>query len=167
MTLTIRKISAFTSLTLLSVIFTACSQNASTASQGVSQHTSSETATKTAQKDTEFKYISMEGFNPAFGKFVGLEIGETFAQSEPKINAVFKAYQGHEEPVDIRMNSTIVEAGWKQVLVTQDGLMDRTVAGQQLLAIYDENEELVTYGMRIKCHTTGGGVSEWRSTICE
>jgi len=123
--------------------------------------------TATAINETSgFEYISMEGFSHELGKFVGLKEGETFAESETKINAVFKAYDGHVTPQDIRMNSSIVEAGWKQVLVTQDGLMDGTVTGQQLLAVFDENKNLVSYGMRIKCHSENGA-ENWQKTICE
>lgn len=68
--------------------------------------------TATATNETAgFEYISMEGFSHELGKFVGLKEGETFAESETKINAVFKAYDGHATPQDIRMDSSIVEAG--------------------------------------------------------
>ena len=118
------------------------------------------------KKTPGFEYVSMEGFSYDMAQFVGLQEGEDFAVSEGKINAVFKAYDGHAEPLDISMDSTIVEADWKQVLVTQNGLMDETVTGQQLLAIFDEEKKLVSYGMRIKCHTANGSTG-WQIDICE
>lgn len=123
-------------------------------------------AEKAAQTSPGFDYIAMEGFSHDLAQFVGLTEGESFAQSEAKINYVFKAYDGHEEPIDIRMDSTVVDAGWKQVLVTQDGLMDGTVTGQQLLAIFDEDKKLISFGMRIKCHAENGS-SDWQKHICE
>jgi len=123
----------------------------------------SEANVKTA---SGFDYVSMEGFSHDMAKFVGLEEGESFAVSERKINAVFKAYEGHAEPQDINMDAAIVEAGWKQVLVTQDGLMDGTVTGQQLLAVFDDEKNLISYGMRIKCHTETGA-TDWQISICE
>jgi len=124
------------------------------------------TAVETVTADKTIKNVSMEGFSYDMAKFVGLKEGENFAVSEGKINAVFKAYDGHAEPSDIRMESDIVEAGWKQVVVTQDGLMDGTVTGQQLLAVFDEEKKLVSYGMRIKCHTETGS-TDWQIAICE
>ncbi|MEP1231226.1 MAG: hypothetical protein ABJG88_11160 [Litorimonas sp.] len=111
-------------------------------------------------------YISISQFNPKMASFIGLEIGESFASADPKIQAVFKAYDGHAEPLNIDVKSDIVEAGWKQVLVTQDGLMDGTVTGQQLLAIFDEDQKLITYGIRIKCHSDSGD-TDWQKTVCE
>jgi len=64
------------------------------------------------------------------------------------------------------MESDVVEAGWKQVLVTQDGLMDGTVTGQQLLAVFDDEKNLISYGIRIKCHTETGS-TDWQIAICE
>ena len=122
-------------------------------------------AHETVSNTSGFEYISMEGFSHELAQFVGLTEGETFAASEVKINAVFKAYEGHAAPQDIRMESEIVEAGWKQVLVTQDGLMDGTVTGQQLLAIFDQDKNLVSYGMRIRCHAEDG-TSNWQKTGC-
>jgi len=119
-----------------------------------------------AEKAPGFEYVAMEGFSHEMAKFVGLEEGEDFAVSEGKINAVFKAYEGHAKPQDIKMDAAIVEAGWKQVLVTQDGLMDGTVTGQQLLAVFDDEKKLISYGMRIKCHTETGS-TDWQITICE
>ena len=120
---------------------------------------------ETVQKNAGFEYVAMEGFSYDMGKWVGLVEGESFAESEAKINAAFKAYDGHAEPKDISMDAQIVEADWKQVLVTQDGLMDGTVTGQQLLAVFDEEKKLVSYGMRIKCHTAQGD-ADWQNTVC-
>ena len=123
-------------------------------------------AGKVVKKTPGFEYISMEGFSYEMAGFLGLQEGESFAVSEGKINAVFKAYDGHTEPQSIDMDATIVEAGWKQVLVTQNGLMDGTVTGQQLLAVFNEDNNLVSYGMRIKCHTANGS-TDWQTAICE
>ncbi len=120
---------------------------------------------KAAKEKIGYEYIAMEGFSYELGQFIGLTEGESFTESERKINAVFKAYDGQTDPVDIRMEDTIVEAGWKQVLVTQDGLMDGTVTGQQLLAVFDDEQKLVNYGMRIKCHTDSGS-SKWQTEGC-
>jgi len=79
-----------------------------------------------------FHYMIMDDFSQEMGAFVGLKAGDSFAVAEGKINTVFKSYDGHSEPHDIAMDKSIVEANWKQVLVTQDGLMDGTVTGQQL-----------------------------------
>ena len=119
----------------------------------------------TAQDQPEYTYMLIEEFDTDMGEFIGLVEGESFNESVPKINAVFTAYDGHAEPQDITMLRDVVEGGWTQVLVTQDGVMDDTIAGHQLLAIYDENGELVTYGMRLKCHTDSGK-SEWQKTAC-
>ncbi len=113
-----------------------------------------------------FHYMIMDDFSQEMGAFVGLKAGDSFAVAEGKINTVFKSYDGHSEPHDIAMDKSIVEANWKQVLVTQDGLMDGTVTGQQLLAIFDDEEKLVSYGMRIKCHTENGSAN-WQNTVCE
>jgi len=118
------------------------------------------------KKVSGFEYVSMEGFSHELASFVGLKEGESFVTSEGKINAVFKAYDGHAEPEAINMDSQIVEASWKQVLVTQDGLMDGTVTGQQLLAVFDDEKNLVSYGMRIKCHTESGS-TDWQTNLCE
>lgn len=120
----------------------------------------------TAQAEQAFEYISMDAFSHDLAKFVGLVEGESFAQAEVKINAVFKAYDGHAKPRDIRMDAVKVEAGWKQVLVTQDGLLDGTVTAQQLLAIFDDEQKLVSYGMRIKCNAQSGS-TDWQTDLCE
>ena len=114
----------------------------------------------------DFNYVSMDAFNPDMAQFIGLGIGESFETARTKINTVFKAYDGHAVPQNIGMKSEIVEAGWKQVLVTQDGVMDGTVTGQQLLAIFDEDQKLITYGMRIKCYSDKGD-TDWQKTVCE
>lgn len=152
-------------LGLSGLALTACSQ-ASTDTAPVTAKT--ETAKKVVekiQKNAGFEYVAMEGFSHDMGKWVGLKEGESFAAAEAKINAAFKAYDGHAEPKNISMDAQIVEADWKQVLVTQDGLMDGTVTGQQLLAVFDEEKKLVSYGMRIKCHTAQGD-TDWQATIC-
>ena len=128
--------------------------------------TASESATNVSAEATDYDYVMMKNFNHEMAVFVGLTPGESFAESEIKINKVFKAYEGHAEPQNISMDASIVEAGWKQVVVTQDGLMDGTVTGQQLLAVFDENQKLVDYGMRIKCHS-GSGTANWQNTVCE
>ncbi|MDB2438345.1 hypothetical protein N9W89_06485 [Hellea sp.] len=172
MTLYFRGIATLASIAVLSL--TACSQNttapaADTATKKVAEkipETAQETVQIATQGNSEFEYMFMDKFEPKFSEFVGLVPGESFDDSKPKIDAVFTAYDGHAEPLAIRMEQDVVEAGWTQVLVTQDGLMDGTVAGQQLLAIYDENGELVSHGMRIKCHKDDS-VSEWQNTACE
>jgi len=128
--------------------------------------TSTSTAVKTEKEASAIEYVAMDGFSYDLGKFVGLTEGETFAESEAKINAVFKTYEGHAQPQNIDMDASIVEAGWKQVLVTQDGLMDGTVTGQQLLAVFDDEKKLISYGMRIKCHNDQG-TSDWQIEVCE
>jgi len=149
-------------LSLAIVSLSGCSEaNVKTASTEIKT-----AAENTDKKASGFDYVSMEGFSHDMAKFVGLEEGESFAVSERKINAVFKAYEGHAEPQDINMDAAIVEAGWKQVLVTQDGLMDGTVTGQQLLAVFDDEKNLISYGMRIKCHTETGS-TDWQISICE
>ena len=142
-------------------ILAACSQS--------NVDSASSEATKVVEKVTTqnaaegFHYMPMEKFNQSMAQFVGLETGESFDSAEPKINAVFKAYDGQTAPANIGMEAEIVEGGWKQVLVTQDGVADGTLAGQQLLAIFDDEQKLVTYGMRIKCE---GHTSEWQNTPC-
>jgi len=118
----------------------ACSQ---AGHESASTDVKAETA-KVETKNAGFEYVAMEGFNYDLGKWVGLVEGESFAESEVRINAAFKAYDGHAEPKDISMDAQIVEANWKQVLITQDGLMDGTVTGQQLLAVFDEEKKLVS-----------------------
>ena len=153
-----------TSLCLLA----ACSQaNIDTKVAEKATETVTKAVTKTAEaaKTEGFHYMLMDKFNQDMASFVGLVPGESFAASEAKINAVFKAYDGHAEPVDIGMAKSTVEAGWKQVLVTQDGVMDGTLAGQQLLAIFDDEGNFVSAGMRIKCHTESG-TTAWQNTGC-
>ena len=113
-----------------------------------------------------FNYVSMDAFSPDMARFIGLEIGESFETAETKINGVFKAYDGHAAPLNIGMESEIVEAGWKQVLVTQNGVIDEAITAQQLLAIFDEDQKLITYGIRIKCYSDAGG-TDWQKTICD
>ncbi len=117
-------------------------------------------------KGTDYEYMQMSKFDVGLASFVGLVPGESFEQSEAKIKAVFKAYEGHAEPQNIGMEKSTVEADWKQILVTQDGLLDETVTGQQMLAIFDQEGRLVSYGMRIKCYSESGQ-SEWQTTVCE
>jgi len=117
-------------------------------------------------KGTDYEYMPMAKFDAGLASFVGLVPGESFAQAEVKIANVFKAYDGHAEPLNIGMEKSTVEADWKQILVTQDGLLDETVTGQQLLAIFDTEGKLVSYGMRIKCYSSSGQ-SEWQTTVCE
>ena len=152
----------------LAVALGACSK-ADVAAPSVKEVVQSE-ATSVAvaanKESNSYDYVSMEGFSHKMAKFVGLTEGEAFAESEAKINAVFKAYDGQTQPVEISMDSQIVEAGWKQVVVTQNGLMDGTVAGQQLLAIFDDEKKLVAYGMRIKCDTPNGS-EKWQKHGCE
>ena len=155
MTLQLRNLSARVTLTCLAL--SACSQG--------SNAPRSETVAKTPQSQTTYNYVLMDEFNHNMGTFVGLIEGESFETSKPKIEAVFTAYDGHAAPADISMDKDVVEAGWTQVLTTQEGLLDDTVAGQQLLAIYDDEGKLVTYGMRIKCHVNGS-VSDWQNTVC-
>ena len=146
---------------------TACSQAGDDAAvKAESKVEAAKSVVETAQKDSGYEYVAMEGFSYDMGKWVGLVEGESFAEAEVKINAAFKAYDGHAKPTDISMDAQIVEADWKQVVVTQDGLMDGTVTGQQLLAVFDEEKKLVSYGMRIKCHTEQGD-TDWQNTVCE
>jgi len=148
----------------------ACSQAShdNTLSQAKTKvtETAEKVATQKPQKSVGFEYVAMEGFSHDMGKWVGLKEGDSFAEAEVKINAAFKAYDGHAEPKNIGMDAQIVEADWKQVLVTQDGIMDGTVTGQQLLAVFDEEKKLVSYGMRIKCHTAQGDTN-WQAAACE
>jgi len=123
------------------------------------------TSAKAVKEASAFQYISMDGFSYDLAKFVGLKEGESFAESEVKIRAVFMAYDGQTEPTTIAMDKEIVEADWKQILVTQDGVMDGTVDSQQLLAVFDDDGKLITYGMRIKCHRQSGEPS-WQTTGC-
>ena len=150
-------------LSALSVL-TACSQGGVDSAASDAKKVVETAVTKTAETG-EFHYMFMDGFSQEMGKFVGLNIGENFATAEPKINAVFKAYDGNAAPTDIDMQAEIVEAGWKQVLVTQNGVTDGVLAGQQLLAVFDEEKNLVTYGMRIKCQS-GAAVTDWQNTPC-
>ena len=143
-----------------------CSQASHDTSSSTASSEAKTEITKVETKDAGFEYVAMEGFNYDMGKWVGLVEGESFAESEVKINAAFKAYDGHAEPKDISMDAQIVEADWKQVVVTQDGLMDGTVTGQQLLAVFDEEKKLVSYGMRIKCHTEQGD-TDWQASVCK
>lgn len=149
-------------------LLSACSQaNVDTKVVEKAAETVTETVTKTAStaKADGFQYMLMDKFNQDMASFVGLVPGESFAASEAKINAVFKAYDGHAEPINIAMDKSEVEAGWKQVLVTQDGLMDGTVTGQQLLAIFDSEGNFISAGMRIKCHSESNS-SGWQNTTC-
>ena len=143
---------------------TACSQGSAPASDTPTK-TAEATSQATDKTVPEYDFMLMEKFDANMGEFIGLVEGESFDQSKPKIDAVFRSYEGHEAPVDIQIKKSIVEAGWTEVIVTQDGLMDGTVAGQQLLAIYDDDDQLVTYGVRIKCHTKSG-TSDWQNTVC-
>lgn len=118
------------------------------------------------EKATSYEYVSIENFSHDLAQFVGLAENDSFEVAETKIKAVFKAYDTHADPADISMDSDIVEGGWKQVLVTQNGLVDGIVTGQQLLAIFDDEKKLMTYGMRIKCHSETGN-SDWQTTLCE
>lgn len=161
MTLSTRRFVAIAATPLL--LLAACSQASAPESTA---EIVKETVKVSATTGPEYDYMLLEKFDTDMGAFVGLVAGESFAESEPKIDAVFTAYEGHAAPFKISKKKDVVEAGWTQVLVTQDGLMDGTIAGQQLLAIYDENDGLVTYGMRIKCHTDDG-VSDWQNTVCE
>ena len=162
-----------TSLTILALSafgLAACSQASTDSAVSKSKTEVAKTVEKVtpkkAQKNAGFEYVAMEGFSHDLGKWVGLKEGESFAASEAKINAAFKAYDGHAEPKNISMDAQIVEADWKQVLVTQEGLMDGTVTGQQLLAVFDEEKKLVSYGMRIKCHTAQGDTG-WQTAVCD
>lgn len=142
------------SMALIGALLVACSNGSDT-----------QTQTKTQAK-TQHQYMLMDKFDHDLAKFVGLNIGESLEQSEDKIHAVFKAYDGHATPLDINMDALTVDADWKQVLATQEGLMDGTVTGQQLLAIFDESDNLISYGMRIKCHSETG-TSDWQTALCE
>jgi len=115
-------VNSIVTLSLVAIGLSACSK----AGNNVAANKVQSSNAKASQEASSFEYVSIEGFSYDLAKFVGLVEGETFAESEVKINAVFKAYDGHANPLDIRMESDIVEAGWKQVLVTQDGLMDGT-----------------------------------------
>ena len=128
----------------------ACSQAAAPTVDKVA-NTKQDNVKTVSSGASEYGFIDIKDFDRQMGDFVGLTEGESYTQSKPKIGAVFTAYDGHAEPRDIRTENNVVEAGWTQVLVTQDGLMDGTVTAQQLLVIYDQNDQLVTYGMRIKC----------------
>jgi len=139
-------------------VVTACSQHADVESA------LTDSVAKTSNGKA-YDYMIMSKFNENMARFVGLVPGDSMAQAESKINAVFKAYDGHAEPLHIGMDKSVVEADWKQVLVTQNGLMDGTVTGQQLLAIFNAEDELVTYGMRIKCFNDGAE-SDWQNSVC-
>ena len=131
-----------------------------------SQATVKNSAAEAKTEETKaYNYVSMENFSYDMAQFVGLKENDSFEEAEVKIKAVFKAYDGHTEPTDIRMDSAVVEAGWRQVLVTQNGLMDGTVEGQQLLAVFDDENKLISYGMRIKCYNEAGN-SDWQATGC-
>ena len=157
-------ITGLTSLCLL----TACSQaDTSTVKSVATVKTAAEPVQKSVQssQNNSFDYILMEDFSQEMASFVGLVPGESFAESQAKINNVFKSYEGHAEPVDISLVETAVEADWKQVLVTQEGLMDGAVAAQQLLAIFDNENTFISAGMRIKCEVEGGAPN-WQNTGC-
>ena len=151
-------IAGLTSLCLL----TACSQADTSTVKSTAE--SVQKSVQSSQNDS-FDYILMEDFSQEMASFVGLVPGESFAESQAKINNVFKAYEGHAEPVNISLVETAVEADWKQVLVTQEGLMDGTVAAQQLLAIFDSENTFVSAGMRVKCELEDGA-PHWQNTGC-
>ena len=151
-------IAGLTSLCLL----TACSQADTSTVRSAAE--SVQKSVQSSQNDS-FDYILMEDFSQEMASFVGLVPGESFAESHAKINNVFKAYEGHAEPVNISLVETAVEADWKQVLVTQEGLMDGTVAAQQLLAIFDSENTFVSAGMRVKCELEDGAPN-WQNTGC-
>lgn len=151
-------IAGLTSLCLL----TACSQADKSTVKSTAE--SVQKSVQSSQNDS-FDYILMEDFSQEMASFVGLVPGESFAESQAKINNVFKAYEGHAEPVNISLVETAVEADWKQVLVTQEGLMDGTVAAQQLLAIFDSENTFVSAGMRVKCELEDGA-PHWQNTGC-
>ena len=151
-------IAGLTSLYLL----TACSQADTSTVRSAAE--SVQKSVQSSQNDS-FDYILMEDFSQEMASFVGLVPGESFAESHAKINNVFKAYEGHAEPVNISLVETAVEADWKQVLVTQEGLMDGTVAAQQLLAIFDSENTFVSAGMRVKCELEDGAPN-WQNTGC-
>ena len=151
-------IAGLTSLCLL----TACSQADTSTVRSAAE--SVQKSVQSSQNDS-FDYILMEDFSQEMASFVGLVPGESFAESQAKINNVFKAYEGHAEPVNISLVETAVEADWKQVLVTQEGLMDGTVAAQQLLAIFDSENTFVSAGMRVKCELEDGA-PHWQNTGC-
>ena len=151
-------IAGLTSLSLL----TACSQADTSTVKSAAE--SIQKSVQSSQNDS-FDYILMEDFSQEMASFVGLVPGESFAESQAKINNVFKAYEGHAEPVNISLVETAVEADWKQVLVTQEGLMDGTVAAQQLLAIFDNENTFVSAGMRVKCGSEDGAPN-WQNTGC-
>ena len=151
-------IAGLTSLCLL----TACSQADTSTVKSAAE--SVQKSVQSSQNDS-FDYILMEDFSQEMASFVGLVPGESFAESQAKINNVFKSYEGHAEPVNISLVETAVEADWKQVLVTQEGLMDGTVAAQQLLAIFDSENTFVSAGMRVKCEVEDGAPN-WQNTGC-
>ena len=121
--------------------------------------------TSDSAKSGNFEYTPMDGFSQDMASFIGLTVNESFSTSEAKINAVFKAYDGQAAPRGIAMKSENVEGGWNQVLVTQDGVTDNVLAGQQLLAIFDDEQKLVTYGVRIKCRGESAAPA-WQNTPC-
>ena len=151
-------VAGLTSLCLL----TACSQADTSTVKSAAE--SVQKSVQSSQNDS-FDYILMEDFSQEMASLVGLVPGESFAESQAKINNVFKAYEGHAEPVNISLVETAVEADWKQVLVTQEGLMDGTVAAQQLLAIFDSENTFVSAGMRVKCELEDGAPN-WQNTGC-
>ena len=152
--------------TFIGVLMTACSHVSHTRETPITETSTSKTSHVKASANEQFHYMPMDKFDHDLAKFIGLEPGESFNQAEDKIHAVFKAYDGHKTPLDISMGISTVEANWKQVLVTQDGLMDGTVTAQQLLAVFDEEDTLVSYGLRIKCYSKTG-TSSWQTVLCE
>lgn len=116
-----------------------------------------------SEADLAKNYVAMEDFSYELAQFVGLTENESFEDAEAKISTVFRPYDGHTAPTEIHVDRQPVEAGWTQVVCTQDCLLDDTVTGQQLLAVFDEEDQLISYGMRIKC----ANATEWQTSACE
>ncbi|MEE9348365.1 MAG: hypothetical protein V3U82_09220 [Robiginitomaculum sp.] len=113
--------------------------------------------------------IDYDSYSMDMAKFVGLEIGESHTSAVAKISTYFTPEALGEGKQQESSVSIYDRDGGSILLAISDGLMDDSVKGESLYAIFSKDEDgaqtLVTYGLKAKCWR-GENKDNWQIDLC-
>jgi hypothetical protein len=117
--------------------------------------------------------IDYHSYSTDMAKFVGLEVGESHTSAVAKISAYFAPETLGEGKKQESSVSIYDRDGGSILLAVSDGLMDDSVKGESLYAVFAKEDlgedgvtqTLVTYGLKVKCWR-GENKDNWQTDLC-
>ncbi len=111
----------------------------------------------------------MRAYDKDLAKYFGLQLGMSLDEAESIIKPQFAKEEGGEGNQSFSYAKTQSDTGGIVIIATAEGVMDDSVAAQELIAVFSKDGsgqlQLSEYGARIKCWR-GDKKDEWITEFC-